>query len=81
MFLFCEITNCNSNRKTGRVAHLVKRRTKKPGITLRFDSPVRHGIFLPVSALRVDYLRMFAQPLCAVACTDICVRVKNPICW
>ena len=43
-----------------------------------FNSLVHRGIFLPQSALSADSLTVPVQPLCAIACINICAQMKNP---
>ena len=43
-----------------------------------FNSLVHRGIFLPQSALSTDSLTVPVQPLCAIACINICAQMKNP---
>ena len=41
------------------------------------ESPVRQGILLPGSDSSSDSLMLSGQPLCAMACINICVHVKD----
>ena len=61
--------------RDGDVAQLVERRTGTP----EADSPVRQGLFLPVSAFSADSLTVPVHPPCAIACIYICAHVKDPV--
>ena len=69
--------------KEGGIAHLVWRRTKKPGaIPTRVRFYNTRGMFPPSeSTFSADSLAVFVQPPCTIACISICASVKNPKHW
>ena len=65
-------------------AQLVKHRIKKQSWAqkwLGINSLMQSGIFSPESTFSADYVMVFVQPLCAIACINICVHTENPKPW
>ena len=60
----------------GDVAQLVEHQTGTP--LSRFSSPVRLGIFFPVSfQRRLSYTYSVCRPSCTITCINICAHIKG----
>ena len=64
----------------GDVAQLVERRTGTPLRQVQFPGAAR-DFFPPESTFSADSLTVSEQLLCAIACINICSRVKDPKHW
>ena len=63
----------------GGVAQLVECRAGTLLTKVRFPGASRD--FSPRAAVNADSLRLPVQPLCAIACINICAYVKDPKHW
>ena len=64
----------------GDVAQLVGRRTGTSLRQVRFPGAAK-DFSLPESTFRADSVTVPVQPLCAIACINICAHIKDPKHW